>query len=73
MFVGANTFAPFILESEDTSSEIRHQIAETSASRGVGQLRECLGSAEDVIGFMDLVRIKWEFLSKRPKRSSSRR
>jgi hypothetical protein len=67
MFMGANTLAPFILASEDASPELRDLVAETTGTGRVGQLRVSLASAEDVNEFMDLVRIKWQFLRKRQR------
>ncbi len=72
MFMGANTLAPFILESEEVSPDVRLLVADISAPRGTGMFRVPLTSVEDVVKFMELVRLKWAFVEKGSKGSSRR-
>ena len=72
MFMGANTLAPFILESGEVSPDMRLLVADISVPRGTGMLRMPMTSVEDVGKFMGLVRLKWAFLQKGSKKSSRR-
>ena len=71
IFVGVNTLGPLLLESDEVSPEMRLLVTETSAPRGTMQVRVPLTSSEDVAGFMDMVRVKWAFASRYPRKPST--
>ena len=69
MFVGVNTLNPVILGAEEVAPEIRLMVAEASGGRGTKMVKVPLGCIEDVDQFMDLVRVKWEFVAEPSPRS----
>ena len=64
MFVGANTLAPVIMESDEVSPEIHRLVAQTAERGGVGMMKVPLTALDQVPGFMELVRVKWSFASR---------
>ena len=68
IFVGVNTLGPLILESDEVSPEMRLLVTETSAPRGTMQVRVPLTSSGDVAGFMDMVRVKYAFALRYPRK-----
>ena len=71
IFVGVNTLGPLILESDEVSPEMRLLLTETSAPRGTMQVRVPLTSSEDVSGFMGMVRVKYAFAQRYPRKPST--
>jgi hypothetical protein len=71
IFVGVNTLGPLILESDEVSPEMRLLLTETSAPRGTMQVRVSLTSSQDVAGFMDMVRVKYAFAQRYPRKRSA--
>ena len=62
MFVGENTLQPVLLGSRGVPEEQRLMVASTRGSRGTKQVKAPLATLEDVVGFMEMVRAKLEFL-----------
>ena len=61
MFVGENTLQPVLLDSQEVPEEQRLMVASTRGYRGTKQVKVPLATLEDVVGFMELVRVKLEF------------
>jgi hypothetical protein len=61
MFVGVNNLEPVILDSDQVSSELRHQLAKTAGPRGTKQFKVTIESLEDVAAFRELALVKWEY------------
>lgn len=59
MFVGSRTLEPFVLESDAMSPDMRLIVVNTRLPSGSGTFRVPLTSTDDVLRFMELVRIKW--------------
>ena len=73
MFVGANTLTPVVLDSEEVAHGLRLLVASTPAPSGTRMVKVPLDSQEDVRSFMDLVRLKWEYVQSRQMRCGSTR
>ncbi len=60
IFVGVRALEPLILDSDQVPEELRQHVAATPGPRGTKQVRIPIESPEDVPGFAQLVRTKWE-------------
>ena len=65
MFVGENTLQPVLLDSREVPEEQRLMVASTRGSRGTQQVKVPLATVEDVMGFIELVRVKSGFIQGR--------
>ena len=63
VFVGTRTLEPLILESDAVPVALRLLVAQAKGGRGTKMVKAPLDSLDDVPGFMELVRVKWRFLS----------
>ncbi len=66
MFVGVRTLEPIILDTEQIPQPLRLLVAKTPAQR-TKQVKVPIEAAEDVEGFMEMVKVKWEFLKDRQR------
>lgn len=65
MFVGENTLQPVLLDSREVPEEQRLMVASIRGSRGTKQVKVPLATVEDVMGFIELVRVKSGFIQGR--------
>ena len=62
VFAGGKKLVPMILESDRIPHDLRLQLAKTSQSRGVKQVKVPIDSANDVTILLELARLKRESL-----------
>ena len=62
VFAGGKKLAPMILDSARIPHGLRLQLAKTSQSRGIKQVKVPIDSADDVAILMELARLKRESL-----------
>ncbi|MBM3943252.1 MAG: hypothetical protein FJ316_10085 [SAR202 cluster bacterium] len=62
VFVGVRTLLPLVLDSEEVPEELR---ALAAGARGghTKQVKVPLDTVDAVVGFLELVRVKWRFLT----------
>ena len=65
VFVGVNTLEPWLLDSEEVAYELRLLVAKTHGHR-TKMVKVPLASVEDLAPFLDLVRVKWRFVTGGP-------
>ena len=65
MFVGEKTLQPVLLDSDDVPEEQRLMVDSTRGYRGTKQVKVPLATVEDVMGLIELVRVKSGFLQSR--------
>lgn len=63
VFVGVRTLEPVVLDSAAVPEALRLLVARAKGGRGAKMVKAPLDSLDDVPGFMELVRVKWRFLS----------
>jgi hypothetical protein len=66
VFVGTRTLEPLLLDTEAVPEALRLLVARAKGGRGTKMVKVPLDSLDDVPGFMELVRVKWQFLNAGP-------
>jgi hypothetical protein len=71
MFVSVRTLEPVILDAGQIPHELRLLVAQTPGHR-TKQVKVPIDSAQDVAGFKELVKVKWDSLCNQPPGASRR-
>ncbi len=72
MFLGVRILEPVVLDAAKIPHDLHLLVAKTSGQR-TKQVNAPIERAEDVAGFMEMVRVKWEFLEDVQGHAANRR